>query len=176
MASISELEKSLGDLYKGAPKLPTGFKKGLVQWLPWLSLIAGAIGLWSAWVIWTWARAADDLVDLANRLSVTYGGGQVVSNRWSLMLWIGVIVLLVEAVIYLLAFPGLRDRKKAGWNYLFYGALLNVAYGVVVMFTSYGGVGNLIASIIGTAIGFYFLYQIREYYAGAKAAVPAKKD
>jgi hypothetical protein len=176
MANISELEKSLADLYKGAPKLPQGFKKGLVQWLPWLSLIAGAIGLWSAWAIWSWARVANDLVDLANHLSATYGGGQVVSSRWSLMLWIGVIVLLVEAVIYLLAFPGLRDRKKAGWNYLFYGALLNVAYGVVVMFTSYGGVGSLIGSIIGTAIGFYFLFQIRDYYAGAKATTAAKKD
>jgi hypothetical protein len=176
MANVSELEKSLGDLYKGAPKLPQGFKKALVQWLPWLSLIAGLVGLWGAWGIWNWARVANDLADFANRLSAAYGGSQVVSSRWSLMLWIGVIVLVVEAVIYLLAFPGLRDRKKAGWNYLFYGELLNVAYGIVVMFTSYGGVGNLIGSIIGTAIGFYFLFQIRDHYTGAKSTATAKKD
>src|SRR6185437_8492211 len=99
-----------------------------------------------------------------------------VTNRWSLMLWLGLIALLVQAIIYIAAFPGLREHKKNGWNLLFYGALLNVVYGVIVLFTAYGGMSQLIWSVIGSAIGFYLLYQVRSYYGGSVASRSAKKS
>jgi hypothetical protein len=83
------------------------------------------------------------------------------------------IVVAIEAVIYLLAFPATRDRKKSGWDLMFYALLINLVYGVIVVFTDYGGIGSLIGTIIGSGIGLYLLFQIRASYH--KVAAPAKK-
>lgn len=166
MSALSSLEKSLDDIFvKNAPALPDGGKKALVQWLPWINLVLGIVTLWSAYVIWHWAHLADKYIDFANSLSAAYGGPSVAPvNRLSAMIWVSLIVLVVEAVIYIAAFPATRDRKKSGWNLMFYAILINIVYGIVVFFTSYGGVTNLLGSIIGSAIGLYLLFQIRASY------------
>lgn len=160
------LEKSLDDLFvKQAPALPAGGKKFLVQYLPWINLILGLISLYTAWALWHWAHFANSLVNYANSLSAAYGGPVVATNRMSVGIWLGVVVLAVEALLYIAAFPGTKARKKSGWNLLYYALLVNIVYGVVVLFTNYGGIGNLIGAIIGSAIGLYFLFQIRSSYA-----------
>lgn len=62
-----------------------------------------------------------------------------------------------------------------GWDLLFIASIINLVYGIVVLFTDYGSIANLFWSIVGTAIGWYFLFQIREYYLGKKP-VEAKKE
>jgi uncharacterized membrane protein len=165
MGALVPLEKSLDDLFvKQAPALPAGGKKALVQYLPWINLILGLIALYTAYVLWHWAHFANSLVNYANSLSAAYGGPTVATNRLSVGIWLGIAVLAVEALLYIAAFPGTRDRKKVGWNLMFYALLVNIVYGVVVLFTNYGGVGNLIGSVIGSAIGLYLLFQIRSSY------------
>jgi len=165
MSAAGSLEKTLGSLFKGAPKLPENAKKVLVQWMPWLNLVGGLFALSSVYWLYHWAHVANSLVNYTNSLSEAFGGTKVVSSRWSVGIWISLVVLAVEAVLFIAAFPGLRDRKKAGWNLLFYAVLLNLVYGVVVMFTNYGGGGNLFGALIGSAIGFYFLFQVRDAYS-----------
>lgn len=172
--SAKPLEKSLDDFFvKKAPPLPAGGKKFIVEYLPWINLILGVISLYTAWVLWHWAHFANTLVNYANSLSAAYGGPVVATNRMSIGIWLGIAVLAVEGLLYIAAFPGTRDRKKSGWNLLYYALLLNIVYGVVVLFTNYGGVGNLVSAVIGSAIGLYFLFQIRSSYAGAAAAKKA---
>ncbi|MEK7059496.1 MAG: hypothetical protein AAB971_01940 [Patescibacteria group bacterium] len=172
MSALQSLEKSLDEIFvKKAPALPEGGKKALVEYLPWINLILGVLTLYSAYVIWHWAHLASKYIDYANTLSAAYGGPSVASvNRLSTGIWLGLGVLVVEAVLYLLAFPATRARKKAGWDLMFYAALVNVAYGVVILFTTYGGPSNLIGSIIGSAIGLYLLFQIRSSYSSKSAA------
>lgn len=172
--SAQPLENSLNDLFgKQAPALPPNGKKALVQYIPWITLILGLISLWTVYVLWHWAHIANTFVNYANSISAAYGGPQIATNRLTVGIWLGIAVLAVEALLYIAAFPGLRDRKKSGWNMLYYALLINVVYGVVIMFTNYGGVGNLIGTVIGSAIGFYFLFQIRGSYTGAKASKKA---
>jgi hypothetical protein len=173
MSSVDSLEKTLGDAFKGAPKLPQGGKKALVQWLPWINLVLGILSLWTAYALWHWAHLANTLIDYANSLSRSLGGVGVVTHRLSFGIWLGIIVLIIEGLFYLAAFPGTRDHKKAGWDLMFYALLVNAVYGVVILFTNYGGVGNLIGYLIGTVIGLYLLFQIRDSYGAAKSA--AKK-
>lgn len=170
MSALQSLENNLNEVFaKQAPALPSNGKKALVQYLPWISLIFGVISLYTVYVVWHWAHLANNLINYANSISAAYGGPAVASNRLTLGVWLGLAVLAVEALIYILAYPGLRDRKKSGWDLLFYALIINVVYGVVIMFTDYGGVGNLIWTIIGSAIGAYFLFQVRDSYKGAKA-------
>jgi hypothetical protein len=164
------LENTLEDIFvKKAPALPSNGKKAIVEYLPWINLVLGLLSLWAAWALWHWAHAASKLIDYANSLSAVYGGPTVANNRLTVGIWLGLAVMIVQALLYIAAFPGLRDRKKAGWNLIYYALLVNVVYGVVVLFTDYGGFGNLVGSVIGSAIGFYFLFQIRASYSEAKA-------
>ncbi len=166
MGASLPLEKSLDDLFvKQAPALPDGGKKFLVQYLPWINLILGLVSLYGAYVLWNWAHLANSFVNYANSVSAAFGAPPVAVNRLSVGLWIGIAVLAVEALLYIAAFPGTKARKKSGWNLLYYALLLNIVYGIVVLFTDYGSVGNLIGAIIGSAIGLYLLFQIRSSYA-----------
>jgi hypothetical protein len=174
MSALNSLENSLEDVFvKKAPALPENAKKVIVEWMPWIDLVVGLFSLLAAWSLWHWAHVANSLVDYANTLSAAYGGPTVAVHRLSGLIWLGLIVMTVQAVLYLAAFSGLRDHKKSGWNLVFYALLVNVVYAVVILFSDYGGVGNLIGSLIGSAIGAYFLFQIRGHYKGAKAAAKA---
>lgn len=163
MSSLGSLEAKLQDAFKGAPPLPPSGKKALVEWVPWINLVFGLLALVSAFWLWQWAHVANGLINYANTISQAYGGGTVVANRLGVMVWLALIVLTVQALVMLAAFAPLKAHKKSGWDLLFYGVLLNVVYGVVVAFTSYG-VGHLFSSLIGAAIGLYFLFQIRDAY------------
>jgi len=175
MSALQPLETSLNDLFvKKAPPLPANGKKALVQYLPWINLIFGVLTLYSVWILWHWAHYASALVNYANSLSAAYGGTPIAVDRMGAGIWLGLLVLLVEALLYLAAYPATRDHKKSGWDLMFYAALLNVAYGIVVLFTSYGSIGTFVGSLIGSAIGLYLLFQIRTSYL--KAPVSTKKE
>ena len=171
MNALQSLEKNLDDIFvKKAPPLPAGGKKALVEYLPWINLILGLLALLVIYGLWHWAHVANGLINYANSLSAAYGGPSVSTGRMGFGIWLGLIVLAAEALLYIAAFPATRDRKKSGWNLMFYALLLNVVYGVVIAFSSYGGVGSLISTLIGSAVGLYLLFQIRSSYSKAPAA------
>jgi hypothetical protein len=174
MSALKSLEKNLNSyMVKQAPPLPTNAKKALVQYLPWINLVLGLLTLYSVYVIWHWAHLANNLINYANSVSAAYGGPQIVSGRLTFGIWLGLVVLAVEALLYIAAFPATRDRKKSGWDLMFYALLVNIVYGVVILFTDYGGFGTLLWTLIGSAIGLYLLFQIRDSYSTSKRR-PAK--
>jgi len=181
MTGIDQLEVKLNDVFgKQAPQLPENGKKMLVEWAPWISLIVGLFSLWGAWVLLQWAQVATNAADYLNTLcngayASLYSAGCSAADvsRFSLWVWLGLAVLVAEAVLYILAFSGLRDHKKAGWNFLYWGALLNIVYAVVNLFTNYNGVTNFVGALIGSAIGLWLLFQIRGHYTGAKTGSTA---
>lgn len=181
MSALNGIEEPLNDVFvKSAPALPKGFKDFLVKIAPWLTLIVGILTLWSAYSIYRWASTTNDLANYVDSLSRAYGGPGV-DTGWTAMLWVSLIVLAITAVLYILAFSPLKNFKKQGWDYLFYALILNLVYGVVVAFTNYGSVGNIFWSLIASAIGAYFLFQIRAYYIGkekvaASTPPPAPKE
>ena len=165
MSALQPLETSLNDIFvKKAPPLPAGGKKALVEYLPWINLFLGLVTLYTVYVLWHWAHWANALVNYANSLSAAYGGSPITVNRMGFGIWLGLLVLAVEAIVYIAAFPATRDRKKSGWDLMFYAALLNIVYGVVILFSNYGSISTLIGTLIGSAIGLYLLFQIRASY------------
>jgi hypothetical protein len=168
MAANKGVEDSLNDVFvKNAPfQLPDGFKKFLVDVAPWASLIVGILYVLWAWSVFNWARVANAYVDLANQLSTYYGGSAITASRWTIWIYATLALAVVMAVLYLMAFPKLKVRSKSGWNLLYYAVWINVGYGLVSLFSDYGsGIGNFIFSLVGTAIGLYFLFQIRSSYS-----------
>lgn len=166
MAGLSELEKTLDGVFvKNAPKLPENGKKMLVSWLPWINLVAGILSLWAAYTLYHWAHIANGLINYANQVSQAFGG-PAVSSRLTATVWLGIVVIVVEGIIYLMAYPETKARTKRGWDLMFIALLVNIVYGAVLLLTDYGGVGNFIGSLIGSVIGLWLLFQIRGKYLG----------
>jgi hypothetical protein len=169
MKAIRSLEKNLSDIFlKQSPPMPSNARRALVYYLPWINLVLGLLALYSAYIIWHWAHHTDNLIDYANSISAAYGGPVIATNKLSFGIWLGLIVLIIEAFLYLAAFSATRNRKKSGWNLMFYALLINVVYGVVILFTAYGSLGTLIWTIIGSGLGLYLLFQIQSSYGRAK--------
>ncbi len=180
MSAFPSLEKSLDNLFvKELPGLPKNVIDFIVKYLPYINLVLGVLTLLAALSLWQWAHVANSLIDYANSVSKAYGGTTISASRMTFWLWISLATLIVEAVIYIVAFAPTKARKKSGWDLLFYALLINVVYGILMIFGR--GIGDLFMSLIGTAIGLYLLFQIRSSYHEAPAAAassspaPAKK-
>lgn len=174
-SASNQLETKLNDLFgKSAPQMPENGRKMLVEWAPWVALVVGILSLVLAFTLWNGARYVSSALDYANSVCSVYGGygcnTVATESNLTLWVWLGIAVLLVEGVLYLLAFPGLRAQKKAGWNYLYWGALVNLVYAVVSLFTSYDPLTHFIGALIGSAIGLWILFQIRGLYMGERSS------
>ncbi len=171
------LEKSLDEVFvKKAPvQLPENAKKIIVQYSPYLSLILGVVSLLATLTLWRAGHAVNEAINYANSyLSVL--GADSVAPKLGLFYYLALAMLAVQGLIYILAYPGLKARKKVGWNYLFYGLLLNALYAVVSLFDSYYlGASNFVMGLLSLVVGGFFLFQVRSHYLGAKtpkAATP----
>lgn len=176
MEQLKPLEEKLASTFKGAPPLPEGGKKWLVQYVPWLALISGVLQLLWALRLFDVSRDYNRAIGNLNSLSRAFGGADVI-EKLNIFYWISLVALVVNAIIILLAYPGLKERKKAGWNMLFLGAVVSLAFGIISLFdnSGRGGFGSLLGSIIGAAIGFYLLFQIRDHYGTHGKNKPEEK-
>lgn len=160
---LNQLADRLAEYYKNAPELPKKFKDGLVQWLPWISLLTGLLTFWYAWTIWGWGHTLTSWINYSTRF---YGTEPVIIHpAFGVFAWLAFIFLIAAGVLYLLAFPGLRDRKKAGWDYLFYGVLLYLPYALALLLSPFGDIATIFLIAIGIIVALYVLYQVRNHYS-----------
>jgi hypothetical protein len=165
MKVVNQADAIIEPLFKGAPKLSDKAKDTLASWWPWIALVFGVIQLLAAWALWRLASVTNALTDYANQVSRALTGKSAgISSYDKTMIYIGVILIAVDAVILLMAFPKLQKRLKAGWDLLFLGALVNLAYAVFSIFINGRGFGSFIGSLIGSAIGFWLLYQVKDRF------------
>lgn len=169
MSTLSQLEKQIGDLYKSAPALPADAKKSLVNAWPWIALVFGIIQILVAMGLWGTITAAERAINVANVYSAIYAGNVIdLTGLEKTVIYASIAVLVVDAVILLKAYPHLKKHAKRGWDLLFLGSLINVAYAVMSVFIDGRGVPTLIFSLLGSAIGFYLLFQVKSSYHTTK--------
>lgn len=170
MGQLDKLETALNEVFnKKAPvKIPPEGRKSLAGALWWLALGFGLLELWAVWGLWNLGHL-DKYMDYANSLSAAYGGGEVAVSL-GFFYYVALLVAGASAVLSLLAAPGLKAMRKAGWNLLFYSLLLNAAYGVVALFSTYGGVSDLLWALLSSAIGAYLLFQVRDNFMKSQPA------
>lgn len=128
--------------FKPLPKLPANIVDFLVMIAPWLSLIFGIMGVLGA-------LAAFGVWNAVGPYAMYWGAGR--AGLWQVVIIGG----LISSVLSILAFPGLRDRKLQGWTLIFWSQIVSVAAAVF---------GMNIGGIIGAAIGFYILFQVKPRY------------
>lgn len=176
MTQLEKLEAKLDEaLDKKAPfKLPESARKTLAGAMWWLSGIAGLLQVYTAWRLWDDWRIVDEWAEVANSYARALGV-DTSAGELGLGFYLSLIVLAVSGALLLLAAPGLKAFKKAGWNLVFYSLLVNVAYGVVVAFTDYGTIGDLFGAALGSLVGAYLLFQVRSHFSGKAARATASK-
>lgn len=161
MEAVHNIEKSLEGIWKDLPHLPKSVTDAIANILQWLVIIGAVLQVWAAYALYsiTTVRTVFGL-NIQPFFSATDKA----------IIFVGCAMLLVEAVLLFRAYPLIKERKKAGWDLLFVISLLGVAYSVVQLFISTRGFGSFITSLIGAAIGFYLLFEIKSYFGDKKTA------
>lgn len=143
---LEPLEKQLLDIfYTKAPRLP----KEICELLVTLAPIFTLVGL----ILWGIAILAMMGVSIL-ALPLWAFAAPAASNAFFYL-----VLSLVGWLLMLASLPGLFARSKTGWNFAFYGSLWQ---GIMNLLTL-----NLLGLVVGLAVSFYFLFQMRPWY-GAK--------
>lgn len=169
MQALEGLENTLADVYKNAPALDKKTKLSIVNVWPWVALIAGILQIYAAYALWHASHYVNRFADYTNSLSQALTGKSIDYPHLGFTFYLGLAILAASGVVILAAYPKLKAKAKTGWDLLFLGVLLNLVYGIVMLFVAgSNGPSRLIGSVIGAVVGFYFLFQIREVYLPAK--------
>ena len=143
---LVDLENKIVEVSKTLPQLPDSVGEFLVKYGPYLMIVAlvmGAIGLLTTFGI---------VASINPLIRAGYGYGYRYGSHFSVY----GAVQLISMVLMAMAVPGLLKRTKSAWNLMFYASL--------VMAISYLVTMNLGGLVIGMAINWYFLFQIRKFY------------
>ena len=169
MKELQKVEDGIGNALKGLPDISESARESVAKVLPILAIIGGLFQLAAAYWVFKLANVAEQVDNFVKSYSVLTGGVYGLSSTDKFLIYVGAVVLLVEAVILFMAYSGLNERKKRGWDLLFLGALINVAYSVVSLFITGRGFGSFLFGLIGSAFGFWLLFQVRSKYSAGKS-------
>ena len=143
---LVDLENKLVDISKKLPQLPDSVGEFLVKYGPYFIIVGLVMGIVSLLSVFGMMAAYSPF------MGMSYRYGDTGSYRVLLPVLIGLIPMVLQAI----AVPGLLKRAKSAWNLVFYASLISV---ITSLFGS-----NLMSGLIGVAINWYFLFQIRKFY------------
>lgn len=163
MEYFRKFESGLAKVFGLFPDLSGGTKDLLVKFWPWLALIGGLFQLFAAWSLYNWARSANEIIEYANKLN-EYGVDVEVA-RWDFWVVLAFIILIIDAVVLLLAFPRLQARLKSGWNLMLVSGVLSFLYALFSLILRYrGSLWEDVWSLMVAVVVFYLLFQVRSRY------------
>ncbi len=143
---LRELENKLLDVSKKLPQLPNSVSELLVKYGPYLMIVS--LVIWVISMLTTFGLVT--MISPIARVGWSYG------YRYGVRFLLHGIISLISIVLMAMAIPGLLKRSKKAWNLMFYSSLVTVVSYLINI--------NLGSLIVGTAINWYFLFQIRKFY------------
>ena len=170
MESVRKLEETMASWFKNVPHLPSGGQKWLADNIWWLALIGAVLGAISFLSIIS-------ATFLGSALLMGYGGvaGVVVAGAAFIAVLISLASLGLLTVLMFMAVTPLKEHKKKGWELLFISEVASFLFAILGVV--FGASSGLIGTIIGAAIGFYLLYEIRGHFDNkVKVAVHKKVE
>lgn len=146
--SLRSLEHTLLPYFtEKIPSLPIDIKKILVQLAPIFAIISVVLGVVQILVL-------VGLGTLLAPISVLFGMRP--AGVFQMNYLITILFLVPITILEAMAIGKLTERKKIGWNFLFYAVLLQIASNIIEF--------NILGAVIMGVINFYLLFQIREYF------------
>lgn len=169
MENVHKLEATVASWYEKAPHLPKEGSRWIAAnawWLALIGLVVGAFGVLGAISVTFFAGAL--LAGIGGVVGAAIGGLAFFAVFISLLFAIVILVIMATAI------QPLKAMSKKGWNLLFIIMLLEVASLALTLLLTFDVFGTL-WSLLWAAVGGYFLFEIRQYYTGAKK-VEAKHE
>lgn len=156
-AQSRKFADSIGEIFVSVPHLPKNLVEFLVKFSPIFALIGAALSV-----------LAGPLLGVLSVFSVL-----TFNPFFVLSLLIATAITIISAILLFLAYKPLQTRKSEGWMLLFWANILSVIEVLLSIFFRQFSVGDL----IGLAIGFYILYELRPWYGMGKkpVALPEEK-
>lgn len=137
----AKIEKTV--LSKSIPGLPESVKEIIVKLTPWLVLL-------SLILFFPVILAAFGLSALV--LPFSFMGGIRVGFGYTLTL----VFTFGMVILELMALPGLFKRQQKAWRLVFYSVLLSLTQQLLNL--------DLLGLLVGGAVSFYFLFQVKSKY------------
>lgn len=171
MELLRTLETKLDDiLNKHAPfSLPPDGRRSLAQALWWVVIVVGIIELYAAISLWQWGHVVDRVVDIASHSVGVY------APRLSFFYYVAVLAMGAVGVALLVASANLKAMKKSGWDLAFYAVLLAGLAALCQLFASGAGFFDFFVSLLGTVVGAYLLFQVRDLFIMSKLPADGHK-
>jgi hypothetical protein len=174
MATVNDVEATIGGWYKNVPHLPKSGQKWLadnVWWLAAIGAVLSVLGLIAIIPIIFTVLTVGSYVAMTSMYVpsvATYGG----------IFWLSIIISLasfvVTTILLLSSISPLKAQVKRGWRLLFLSYLVNFILSVVGALVSLAPF-SVVGALVSAAIGGYFLFEIRPSFV-TKHKVAAKAD
>lgn len=159
MELVKSLEHSIEGVHKGLPHLPAGFRNWLVENVWWLVAVSVALTVFSL-------ISAFQALSYISQFTAAYAPLGAVYAQSSTWLWMTIAASVVQVVLLAMAISPLKSKQARGWHLLFIVSLVNVALSLLGIVFG-GGVPSLLGALIGLAIGWYVLFEIRSGFVKA---------
>lgn len=161
MKQLTPLIAKVREFYASFPRIPGNMLKPFVPFLSWYMLLQGVIQIISGFRGVSWGLHYGSLP----RMFAT-----LVDVNPSYF-FIGGVLTIIAGALYLMAFPKMSqaNTRYQGWEkWVLAAGALTITRLYETIFTS----GSIIWFLIGTAIGWYFIFEFEQYLKPSK---PAKK-
>ncbi len=178
METVHKFEKTLADWYKNVPHLPKGGQTWLannVWWLVIIGVVLSAFGLFGILTVLLFAGASLTLA--GGVVGGGYGSavGATVGGLVLIVTLISLAAYIIELVLMIMAISPLNTHKKKGWDLLFLVLLVNTASAVVIGLVGMN-IGSIFFGLLWSALGAYFLFEIRGHFETHKPAAKKTAD
>lgn len=163
MESLHKLETTIAGWYSGLPHLPKNVQKWIGENVWWIILVVFILSVFGIFSLIAGITALATLSSAAYGVYGAYGMSQANAGMALTAAWITLAGAIVTTVILGLAISPLKEGKKKGWDLIFLSDIAYLVITIVGLLVSFN-FGGIIGTAIGTAIGFYFLFEIRGHY------------
>lgn len=157
MDAVKSLEAKLDEIFvKNAPyQLPAGLKKWIGEYA-WILALVGAVLGGLAFI------GLLGVLGLTSVVATVAGAGGYV-----LFAWLALVVLGIEVALLIMAVGPLKEKKKRGWDLLFYSQLISVVFNLFnwLQGSNFGANAlSFVWNLIWITISLYLLFQVRSQF------------
>jgi hypothetical protein len=164
-ARMTGLESWLDDVVNRQQPLqmPASARQWIADNAWWITLIGGIVSLLAAWNYWQLGQMFNGANRLAEEVTRLYGSTTYAAELGP-MWYLALLGLVVQGGLLLLAVSKLKEHKKSGWDLLFYASLASLVIGLLYLVIPGYGFGGLLGSVVGAAVSWFFLFQVRSRF------------
>lgn len=157
--------------FRQLPHIPAGVSRFLANLMPWASILVGLFSLFSVLALTPLIFGASTLI---NSLSVMVDSTPyLIGNINPIYYVLSAVLLLMDGLLLLVAFPALRRKELRGWALVFWSNVVSSIHTLVGM--AFAG-DEIVTGLLGILIAFYVLFEVKKWFTPTGKVVGAVQE